>query len=702
MRSQYRVEAVHVQLDAYAGTTVSLCTPKTRHEVYKMFDERFKTHGHRKKAGDDAPIPTEEEAITDELQDDRGSVWNYSPDWLLDDDLALLRDDDYEVLPANNSNAPKIMFVDDDYYDNQDYSYALAAVGFEVFRVDNADSALRLALACPFVAIILDVRMDPGRILGHERTVGGYRTGEALAGELRDIDQFVRIVALSKTDDPMVIEWFENLENGTFYPKYRNRPRKFAKNMKKLLSHHFVPTSSASVSKSSSQGSTDSPLLPSDDSCAGREADREERMIPANELSTRVRPQSCQSAIVVVATGWGPSFGGINSFNIDFCLALSRIVSDDTCVVCVTSGVDDVTRSFYEEQYNIRLVTLPRINDVISDDVATSAAVLLRKYQFRNVPLVCGHDVITGAIAISLSQVLHAQSLVFHHMSYISYQAIKRSGRTAREMDDEQRNVFQKAKFVVAVGPLLKESAERLCQRDIPMVVPGLATITKITHRAKNAFRAITFGRLGGEDDPIKQGSLAVAGYGRYIKMSANQIHWREHRFSMFGLSEAQYSTEEAAIKALMHREAERVVAVNATPYTEDRTSLYQALADNEVAMMLSWHEGFGLVGWEAIAAGVPLIVSKHTGLYKLLAEDDNTFGADCLTMVDVRGSTHASDPDENDIKEVADALFKISTNLDRYFSAADKLRKYIIDKYTWDSCARAALQACSWTEFRR
>jgi hypothetical protein len=53
---------------------------------------------------------------------------------------------------------------------------------------------------------------------------------------------------------------------------------------------------------------------------------------------------------------------------------------------------------------------------------------------------------------------------------------------------------------------------------------------------------------------------------------------------------------------------------------------------------MLSWHEGFGLVGWEAIAAEVPLVVSKRTGLYKLLDSPDDPVGAACVSVVDVRG----------------------------------------------------------------
>jgi hypothetical protein len=109
---------------------------------------------------------------------------------------------------------------------------------------------------------------------------------------------------------------------------------------------------------------------------------------------------------------------------------------------------------------------------------------------------------------------------VIHHRSYGSYQAVKAHGQTARQKEEEQRQLLGKADVVLAVGPLLKRSAESLCQRQVQMIVPGLAEIEPVQYRA-GYFRAIAFGRLGGADDRIKQGSLAAAGYGRFVKLAA-------------------------------------------------------------------------------------------------------------------------------------------------------------------------------------
>jgi glycosyltransferase involved in cell wall biosynthesis len=321
--------------------------------------------------------------------------------------------------------------------------------------------------------------------------------------------------------------------------------------------------------------------------------------------------------IVVIATGWGPLYGGINSFSFDFSLALGRMLRGSVRVICLTTNVDDITRMGAKSDH-VEIFTLAHVGPGEERAVASNARELLNHNNITGIDLVIGHDVVTGPAAVELVALMGGKAALFHHMSYIQYQGVKKDGRSAVEMDTAQKNVMGKADYVIAVGPLLKESAERLCQRNVDMVVPGMAEIPHVTHRAPDAFRAITFGRMGGEDDPIKQGSLAVAGYGQYVKRAEGAAADRMHRFTMYGLAQDQYAAEEKALKDLMRKEAGRQITVNATVYTDDRQKLFDALADNEVALMLSWHEGFGLVGWEAIAAGVPLVVSKRTGLCRV------------------------------------------------------------------------------------
>lgn len=67
---------------------------------------------------------------------------------------------------------------------------------------------------------------------------------------------------------------------------------------------------------------------------------------------------------------------------------------------------------------------------------------------------------------------------------------------------------------------------------------------------------------------------------------------------------------EERALKKLADDTADRKVNLIALPFDENRDELFEKIGRANISLMLSWHEGFGLTGWEAIAGEVPLIVS--------------------------------------------------------------------------------------------
>lgn len=108
----------------------------------------------------------------------------------------------------------------------------------------------------------------------------------------------------------------------------------------------------------------------------------------------------------------------------------------------------------------------------------------------------------------------------------------------------------------------------------------------------------------------------------------------------------------------------------------------------NDVALMPSWHEGFGLVGWEAISARVPIIVSKNSGLYELL-DDDGL--ASSVYSIDVHGS-RTGEPNATDIANVSGALLNIAASQDIAIGRADRLLSNLRHRYTWENCARQVL----------
>jgi tetratricopeptide (TPR) repeat protein len=114
------------------------------------------------------------------------------------------------------------------------------------------------------------------------------------------------------------------------------------------------------------------------------------------------------------------------------------------------------------------------------------------------------------------------------------------------------------------------------------------------------------------------------------------------------------------------------------------------------VALMPSWHEGFGLVAWEAIAAGVPLIVGKSSGVYRFLEEEYPGAEVGYVYPIDVRGATTPPYFREEDLKETVAALKEIANNPSQARKKAGWLKTLLSDR-TWAACAEQAASAFGW-----
>ena len=148
-----------------------------------------------------------------------------------------------------------------------------------------------------------------------------------------------------------------------------------------------------------------------------------------------------------------------------------------------------------------------------------------------------------------------------------------------------------------------------------------------------------------------------------------------------------------------LHNYAEKhaggVVNLQPLPYTTDRQKLFEDLKKASLAIMPSWHEGFGLVGWEAIAAEVPLIVSKQSGLFKLLKESHAGLDEGYVWAVDVRASNKPPYFSQKDLELVSDTIIKVAQDSQAREKA--KKLKTVLAEYSWSNCASTAIKAFGW-----
>ena len=95
-------------------------------------------------------------------------------------------------------------------------------------------------------------------------------------------------------------------------------------------------------------------------------------------------------------------------------------------------------------------------------------------------------------------------------------------------------------------------------------------------------------------------------------------------------------------------------------------------------------YEPFGLAPLEAIAAGLPAVVTKHGGPSESLREGDEEYGI----LVD------PSDPEE-----VAAGLFSLTGNVGRWVHYAEAGYGRVLSRYTWEKTAEGYLEAIAGRE---
>ncbi|KAI8497699.1 hypothetical protein Bbelb_243510 [Branchiostoma belcheri] len=103
-----------------------------------------------------------------------------------------------------------------------------------------------------------------------------------------------------------------------------------------------------------------------------------------------------------------------------------------------------------------------------------------------------------------------------------------------------------------------------------------------------------------------------------------------------------------------------------------------------DVVLMPSRAEPFGLVGLEAIAAGVPVVLSHKSGLAKFLTRQDPEFDR---TIVEIE------EDDDEAAKTLAKRVIKIMKDGPREFEAAQSLKKKLLDSEYWAESHSKLLQ---------
>ena len=415
--------------------------------------------------------------------------------------------------------------------------------------------------------------------------------------------------------------------------------------------------------------------------------------------------------LIAFATQWGSKHGGINSFNADFLTKFGDAYHHSAQIICIVSpGTTDEAVIAH-----VTLVPLPYVPKAISFDASIGeiSVDLLRKAGISFEPhrtIWLGHDLITGEAAISAAKLGGGRSAVIHHMSYDDYESYAANTESAQKKTERQAAILKQADLVFAIGPLLCETGSDLIKnlKSVQMLVPGLPEIDP--KEAPKKFVAFLGGRLSPDAARIKQGHLGVAAFAaaqfkartegvpealkRQPKLILRGVDF-EHRSLAIDLNAAH--DPETELKEFTEEYAKGVVNLHALPYTEDRGQLYTELSGASVALMPSWHEGFGLIAWEAIAAGVPLIIGENTGVYRLLDEVYDGAQTGYVYSLEVSGTRELPYFRPEDLEKTVNALRSVALDPAKARKRASQLRNTLLEKFPWTNCCEQAALAFGW-----
>ena len=394
--------------------------------------------------------------------------------------------------------------------------------------------------------------------------------------------------------------------------------------------------------------------------------------------------------LIFICDEWGVTKGGINSINYDLCMSLGKI-SKAARVFCVCG------ESFSHKEYELASSSGVKLIEIDSSNFKNCSFAEILEIEFDDIDTLywIGHDIITGKQAIACNDYfknkLNSKLVIFHHMDYPAYYTAIESATKTQAKEKEQNKIFSQADFLFGVGPKLEKSLqdrqlEYSFKGTIYQFKPGLADIKPMPQATKR-IKAFVSGRIESKNDKVKQIKLPLIAYCRLLKES-NIIPY-DSAIYLYGITEEEVKTviekEKEIIKA-GENEAGRFANINALPF-DIRKNVFDKLRGCSVAFMTSLSEGFGLIGFEAIAAGVPLILSKSSGLYELLHEEQLTY---YVETVDIKGGSSSDKTNESDVENVKTKLFEVINDINKNKARAMRLIDALREKgYTWENSAK-------------
>lgn len=391
---------------------------------------------------------------------------------------------------------------------------------------------------------------------------------------------------------------------------------------------------------------------------------------------------------LLVADEWRSGLGGISTVNRELAIALVGADCEVTVMLpSVTDGERDDASGF-----GVVLTAPENIPGLSRRELLATRPATEPDYE---PDFIVGHGRVLGPFAFSVKHHHYPRAKRVHivHTDAEQLEAAKErlGGPSHMTKTDERRaleaSLAKSADLVAGVGPSLTASIANsirgLASRppDVIELRPGLrdwgATVDPANPPTANQVLVIA----RAEDFHSKGIDIAAEAVLTAHRRLGNDPRLRPV-LVVRGVSPDEADGVKKTLESILQPHVQFVLR----PYSPDENALRNDLWQSQVLLMPSRHEGFGLAAHEAIAAGVPVLVSAESGLARLLTE------------LSEPGSTKEVLPVHASPSEVAsawgDALYSVLANPSSAFARARTLREVLLAKTAWSSTVADLLTA--------
>lgn len=385
--------------------------------------------------------------------------------------------------------------------------------------------------------------------------------------------------------------------------------------------------------------------------------------------------------VLLVGDEWFPRLGGLSTFN----RLMARGLVEAGATVDVLLPRVNPEELADAEKSGVRLVSPGPIPGTTDEQTLMRAAAI----EADEAPdVIVGHGRITGpAAAAQAASYPGAIRCHILHMAADEIEYLKRTpehevAKRAEIRADTEIELAGTAHFTFAVGPRLFERFDR----DLGVLVPKpvLARIDPGFEFPAPAQRAVPSGvpqilMIGRWEDAYAKGlDIAARAIGHAVRLADRKAS--DVELLVRGVPDDEAIKLRAEIQQLSGLPSLSVIV---RPYTADAEPLRRDLNRASLLLMPSRAEGFGLVGVEAITAGLPALITSESGLGRLLRDTLPAGEAGRFVVPVVQD-------DARDTEVWGHHIAAVLRDRAAAFANAFDLHKSLASEYTWPkSCAK-------------